>query len=116
MKDSTWLIGNVQERFAELSPGHPEIEWRSFYQGWIEGRAKLISPRLKWQELEYDCVKYYYAKTRIAEYVIMQLEDGFSWEYSHTCADEQEQCDLGSLEAAMSKAQKHFEDLLTNPI
>ena len=40
--DSTAMIGNVHERFDILT-SHPDhlrqdLDWRSFYYGWIEGR------------------------------------------------------------------------------
>ena len=40
--DSTAMIGNVHERFDILT-SHPDhlrqdLDWRSFYDGWIEGR------------------------------------------------------------------------------
>lgn len=37
--DSIKLIGRVRERFKELL--HKEWDWRSFYHGWLEGRADM---------------------------------------------------------------------------
>lgn len=42
--DSLKMIGDVQERFKELE--HKQWDWKSFYNGWIEGRADL------WAELK----------------------------------------------------------------
>lgn len=35
--DSKWLIGRSEKRFKELA--HKGWDWRSFYNGWIEGRS-----------------------------------------------------------------------------
>ena len=39
--DSTKLIGNVKNRFKQLE--RKNWEWRSFYNGWIEGRAQMLN-------------------------------------------------------------------------
>ncbi len=37
------LIGNVQTRFKEIfRPNRQWDAWRSFYNGWIEGRTDLV--------------------------------------------------------------------------
>lgn len=38
--NSTKLIGDVQEHFKNLS--EYEFDWKSFYNGWIEGRTQLV--------------------------------------------------------------------------
>jgi hypothetical protein len=38
--NSTDLIGNARERFGNLE--HYNIEWHSFYNGWIEGRFAML--------------------------------------------------------------------------
>lgn len=38
--NSTKLIGDVQEHFKNLS--EHEFDWKSFYNGWIEGRTQLV--------------------------------------------------------------------------
>lgn len=38
--DSMKLIGCVKERFQELI--HKDWDWRSFYNGWLEGRSEMI--------------------------------------------------------------------------
>jgi hypothetical protein len=40
LPDSTQLIGTPERRFACLI--RKEYDWRSFYNGWLEGRAELI--------------------------------------------------------------------------
>jgi len=43
--NSEWLAGRSKERFKELEyKGH---DWRSFYIGWIEGRADAIADLIK---------------------------------------------------------------------
>lgn len=39
--NSKRLIGRVKDRFKELK--HKRWDWRSFYNGWIEGRVDLLS-------------------------------------------------------------------------
>lgn len=39
--DSKTLIGNPQQRFKELK--HKDWDWRSFYNGWLEGRFNLMN-------------------------------------------------------------------------
>ena len=68
--DSTHIIGNVKERFAEVfRPDRRWDEWRSFYNGWLEGRSDLLisinrgnnNPRKKGmyiEELEENKVAY----------------------------------------------------------
>lgn len=34
------IIGEVKERFAELK--HKEWDWQSFYNGWLEGRTRML--------------------------------------------------------------------------
>ena len=34
------LIGNASKRFKELE--HKNWDWKSFYNGWLEGRTKLL--------------------------------------------------------------------------
>lgn len=38
--DSTRLIGDVQDHYKNLE--HKGWDWRSFYNGWIEGRTKML--------------------------------------------------------------------------
>lgn len=38
--NSTEMIGRVEERFKELE--RYGFDWRSFYNGWLEGRADLM--------------------------------------------------------------------------
>lgn len=38
--DSKKLIGNVQEDYENLK--HKGWEWRSFYNGWIQGRVNML--------------------------------------------------------------------------
>jgi hypothetical protein len=41
--DGTRIIGNVRERFREIfSKDRQWDEYRSFYNGWIEGRTDLL--------------------------------------------------------------------------
>ena len=40
--DSTTIIGDVQEHYNELTKAGYEFDYKSFYNGWIEGRAKLL--------------------------------------------------------------------------
>jgi hypothetical protein len=47
--DSKWLIGRVKERFNELLKKN--WDWRSFYNGWIEGRADAIEDLLMREKL-----------------------------------------------------------------
>ena len=55
--NSKVLIGNPQLRFEELP--HKKWEWRSFYNGWIEGRANLwMSDYLGHHEAWSDLMKY----------------------------------------------------------
>ena len=61
--DSTAMIGNVHERFDILT-SHPDhlrqdLDWRSFYDGWIEGRFGMYGecvhygvPHYKTESLE----------------------------------------------------------------
>ena len=37
--NSTQLIGRVEDRYGELE--HYKFDWRSFYNGWLEGRGDL---------------------------------------------------------------------------
>jgi|TARA_B110000211_G_scaffold227396_1_gene282189 hypothetical protein len=48
--DSTRLIGEVRERFEELTAdgNKPHLEWRSFYTGWLEGRVDMNN-KLNWK-------------------------------------------------------------------
>jgi len=46
--NSTEMIGWVQERFKELS--HHKFDWRSFYNGWLEGRADMLSVQTPFQK------------------------------------------------------------------
>lgn len=39
--DSNRLTGSVKERFKELE--EKQHDWRSFYNGWIEGRADMLA-------------------------------------------------------------------------
>lgn len=43
--DSHWMIGRSEERFKELT--HKDWDWRSFYNGWIEGRADAVEDIIK---------------------------------------------------------------------
>lgn len=43
--DSKWLIGRSEERFKELESY--KWEWRSFYNGWLEGRMDAIESLIK---------------------------------------------------------------------
>jgi hypothetical protein len=43
--DSKWLIGRSKDRFNELL--YKKWDWRSFYNGWIEGRADVVEDVLK---------------------------------------------------------------------
>ena len=47
--DSTRLIGEVRERFEELTAdgNKPHLEWRRFYTGWLEGRVDMNN-KLNW--------------------------------------------------------------------
>lgn len=41
--DSTYLIGNVKEHFKSVfRPSRRWDEWRSFYNGWLDGRSKML--------------------------------------------------------------------------
>ena len=43
MWDSTAIIGIVRERFDEIfRPDRRWDEWRSFYNGWLEGRTDML--------------------------------------------------------------------------
>jgi hypothetical protein len=44
--DSEKVIGRVQERFRELE--NYKWEWRSFYNGWLEGRSDMIQKIKGW--------------------------------------------------------------------
>lgn len=46
--DSHWMIGRSEERFKELE--HKGWDWRSFYNGWIEGRADAVTDVLRREE------------------------------------------------------------------
>jgi len=43
--DSHWMVGRSEERFKELE--HKKWDWRSFYNGWIEGRADAVHDVLR---------------------------------------------------------------------
>ena len=52
--DSTAMIGNVHERFDILT-SHPDhlrqdLDWRSFYDGWIEGRFGMYGECTLWKQ------------------------------------------------------------------
>lgn len=38
--DSNWMVGRSEDRFKELE--HYGWDWRSFYNGWLEGRSDAI--------------------------------------------------------------------------
>ncbi len=38
--NSTELIGNVHEHFEQLKEYN--FDWKSFYNGWIEGRTQMV--------------------------------------------------------------------------
>lgn len=42
--DSKQTIGTVKERFEELK--YKGWDWRSFYNGWLEGRTELLNEKL----------------------------------------------------------------------
>ncbi len=44
-KSSSELIGSVKERFKELE--YKDWDYKSFYNGWLEGRFNLIKPSQK---------------------------------------------------------------------
>jgi hypothetical protein len=44
--DSKRLIGRVKDRFKELE--EKKWEWRSFYNGWLEGRVDMLSENKGW--------------------------------------------------------------------
>ena len=46
--DSERMIGRVKDRFKELEK--KEFEWRSFYNGWIEGRSDMLQQIKGWGE------------------------------------------------------------------
>lgn len=41
--NSTDLIGRARERWNEID--HEGLDWRSFYNGWLEGRFDLVFKR-----------------------------------------------------------------------
>lgn len=43
--DSIKIIGSVKERFGDLV--HKEWDWKSFYNGWLEGRSDMLAEILK---------------------------------------------------------------------
>lgn len=43
IETSTEWIGRSKERFKELA--HKKFDWRSFYNGWLEGRAEFLKGR-----------------------------------------------------------------------
>jgi hypothetical protein len=46
--DSERMIGRVKERFKELE--EKEWDWRSFYNGWLEGRSDMLQQIKGWGE------------------------------------------------------------------
>ena len=42
---STKIIGNVHDRYEDLK--YKELEWKSFYSGWIEGRGDMAYDIIK---------------------------------------------------------------------
>ena len=38
--NSTELIGRARERWNEID--HEDLDWISFYNGWLEGRADIV--------------------------------------------------------------------------
>ena len=50
--DSERMIGRVKDRFKELEK--KEFEWRSFYNGWIEGRSDMLQQIKGWGQYKPD--------------------------------------------------------------
>jgi hypothetical protein len=46
--DSTAIIGKVHERYEEL--GNYDFNWKSFYNGWIEGRTDFCYGYIREQQ------------------------------------------------------------------
>jgi len=44
---SKGLIGFADKRFKELK--HKNMEWRSFYSGWLEGRVDMLAEFKGWK-------------------------------------------------------------------
>lgn len=44
--NSAAIIGKVEERYKMLEPKY-HFDWRSFYNGWLEGRAALMAEILE---------------------------------------------------------------------
>lgn len=40
--NSTELIGRARDRWQEID--NKDLDWKSFYNGWLEGRIDLFSP------------------------------------------------------------------------
>lgn len=41
--NSTELIGRARERWNEID--HEDLDWISFFNGWLEGRADIAYPK-----------------------------------------------------------------------
>jgi len=41
--NSTELIGRVRERWHEID--HENLDWVSFFNGWLEGRSDIVYPK-----------------------------------------------------------------------
>ena len=55
------LIGNVRTRFKEIfRPDRRWDEWRSFYNGWVEGRTDLI---MEMNETGHDAYEFHNLET-----------------------------------------------------
>ena len=48
--DSTKTIGRVRDRFKELES--KDFDWRSFYNGWLEGRVDIFKQALDAKDCE----------------------------------------------------------------
>ena len=47
--DSTHMIGKVRDRYKELE--RKEYDWKSFYNGWLEGRSDFFQKIIQFEAL-----------------------------------------------------------------
>ena len=103
MKDSTWIIGKVQEVYKDA---HPDKDWPSFYHGWIEGRAKALETRpLQWTKHGRNLTL---AKTPIGNYEILWEKDAH-WLYVPFNSPPEWK---PSYEEALQSAERHYTRLV----
>jgi len=64
--NSTELIGRARERWNEID--HEDLDWISFFNGWLEGRADVVYPKKEAGMTKADM------KEMLAEY-LMHIRD-----------------------------------------